>query len=396
MSGGNPINFLTSPQGSNGRMNEPKPLFNNTISIPTMPFLSLQGVNANPLVPGPLFVGGNSFVNPFSTSTTCNVSPVVFFPFSKVPSTTVNYGQNVFLSSSVGNQSSLCTSAVVNPHSVTSVVPIQPETAQNLTESHKKSCQKTSSETEQRNVVVIDDDDTEHEKESMIDEELKARQNRESERHPASEASERKQHDDQRKEKMVVAETIAEEKEEEEAENDCRPAPKIGRWEVISKNSKIIPTGNAKKTVNRTTPERLHQVLSSNSAIARKATADIIVELECKKLKSFIMPLLNRKLPKLQQKVLFSQQRTKEEEDELNQMYSDYLSHYVPLMDDTREKLIGKKFEKVETAICILTMLVRSFVAGFTVHKKRNYKVAGGSKVILQCHTLTKSKKNCK
>ena len=295
--------------------------------------------------------------------------------------------------------------AIANPSSKTPVLPGQTKAAENVTGSCKRPCQCSSSsgtgQKRRRNVIVIDDD--EQERVEIVDTEQDAGQHTESGCSRSSGTCERGQHDvvgidneeesRQGRDEMVAAAHDA----EVNAQSDGQPAPKIGRWEVVGECSPKIPSGSLKKSVTGTTPERRHKVLKNNPAIARNATADIILDLECSDLKAFVTPLLNTRHPKLQVKVLRGEETSEVQQEELRQMYSQYQNVYVPLLDKMRASLIGKKFKEVNIAICILSVIIRSYVAGFTVHKKQNFKVAGGgSKVVLQCHTLTKSKRQPK
>jgi len=403
MSTGNSADFPLSSHRGNGGMNEQNPVFKSTISFPTVPFLSSQGYRNSPLLPESISISGNPLGNSLSTSTiggtTYNIYPMVL-PFNGAPCM-MNYGQNVFLSTAMPTQSPLSTSFVLNSSCVTPDTARQTPLVEILRESHETTCQSTSLGMKQQNKVSDDSHEgNEQERESLVDEKHEAKQKKECDCHPATGTCERIQEeividddDDQEKNKPDVIDPNTAEDKEKQAESTDHPVPRFGRWEVVFEHSRKDTSKNSKKTVTRTTPERRHQVLKNNPAIARTATADIILELECKEMKDFIIPLLNGSMRKLEMKMLPGKQPSEEEEKELGRMYSLYQSDYVPSMDKKREHLIGKIFKKENTAICVLSLLVRSYVAGFTVHKKRNYRVAGCNKLVLQCHTLTKSKR---
>ena len=151
------------------------------------------------------------------------------------------------------------------------------------------------------------------------------------------------------------------------------------------KDKPVILTRPKRKTApGRISAEELHQAMIDNPNIARDTIPEIVMELDLSRLSDFISPLLNKTLAPLN--MLHISDKT---EDEVERLYSDFKTNYIPLMEKTREAFLSFKFDSAEAAICTLTMVLRSFVVGFSVHRRESHYNADGTKVMkLQCHTL--------
>jgi len=158
-------------------------------------------------------------------------------------------------------------------------------------------------------------------------------------------------------------------------------------WVDVEETPKPISALRIKPFV-KVTQERRHYVLTNNPDIARKATDDDILENEYAELSEIIKPLLNTTLP------LLDMSNHSLSEEDVSSMYEKYQREYCPLLDKTVKAFFGRRFKSVDDAVCTLTMVMRSYVSGFSVHRKMAYSVANGfKKFVLQCHTLNNKKR---
>ena len=109
----------------------------------------------------------------------------------------------------------------------------------------------------------------------------------------------------------------------------------------------------------------------------------------CDDMCSFKNEVFNHSLHQLDLKL------TKRPSDaDLEKINSIYQRVYVPEMNKMIPHFKNKKFNNVDNAVCVLTMAIRSYVTGFSVHRRKTYPLADGTKVVkLQCHTLNNSRK---
>ena len=179
---------------------------------------------------------------------------------------------------------------------------------------------------------------------------------------------------------------------DEVEENDCANFP---RWKVVRHKRKVAepakPATTKQERIHRfgiISSEALHEVLLNNPVIARKISPEIVLHLENEALFDFLIPLLNDKLPKIEIKV--KHQFSKEESTE---QYNLFLRGYAEPMNKAIAAFKNKSFESVDAAVCSLSLVLRSFIVNFTVHRKRSYRNQDGTEVInLQCHTRNNMK----
>jgi len=158
-------------------------------------------------------------------------------------------------------------------------------------------------------------------------------------------------------------------------------------WTVVRKKPKVV-SSIRKSSTGTISPERLREVLRNNSRVALKASPKFIVNLEYEGLDLFLQPLLNKQHPALDLKI-----NAKPSEEVIEEMYQKYQDIYSPLMDKVIEPFLKQTFDSIDSAVCTLSMVIRSYVSGFSVHRRRCGKCSDGTRVItLQCHTLNNMK----
>jgi len=130
------------------------------------------------------------------------------------------------------------------------------------------------------------------------------------------------------------------------------------------------------------TPEKRHEVLMNNPKVARKATPQFLLDHDDDGTASFVKPLIGSKESRLVMKF------TIPSEDEINSMYSRFEVTVAPMMNGVIGSFLDHEFKNPAQAICALSLVIRSYVSGFTVHKRTEYKNKEGKLIIsLQCHT---------
>jgi len=130
------------------------------------------------------------------------------------------------------------------------------------------------------------------------------------------------------------------------------------------------------------TPEKRHEVLMNNPKVARKATPQFLIDHDDDDIASFIRPLIGSKESRIVTK--FTQVPS---EDEISRMFSRFQVSIAPVLNRVMGSFLDHTFSNPDQAACALSLVIRSYVSGFTVHKKTEYRTKDGKVVKLQCHT---------
>lgn len=128
--------------------------------------------------------------------------------------------------------------------------------------------------------------------------------------------------------------------------------------------------------------EKTQKVMENKPLVAAKATEEDFMPGRIAEVFLFVRPLLNRK------KILRAKFSSVANDQEITAMHDSFLQFYVGDLNATREQFLSHSFSSWESAVVALSIVIRSYVSGFTVHIWTKGKNKKGFDVIrLQCHT---------
>jgi len=136
-------------------------------------------------------------------------------------------------------------------------------------------------------------------------------------------------------------------------------------------------------SVPSVTPEMRHEALRNNPELARRADSEYVLEKEYPQLSRFLIPLLGDSESKLTMKITPALT-----EEEIDRLYSAFCDKVQGIMDSKISCFLEHRFNSAEEAKIALTLFVRSYVAGFTVHQRRKRSTGSCTRYELQCHTV--------
>jgi len=171
---------------------------------------------------------------------------------------------------------------------------------------------------------------------------------------------------------------------DDSAEGDIADdAYKSSKWHKVQKPVAKKPLQPSTVYFGRLTDEKRHEGLKNNPKLARIASADFILTHDPRSdLLSFIKPLLCDEKDKIEMKTTVCM-----DENSVSNSFSTFQIKLVPILDGkVRTAFLAHTFNDPSEAFLALCIVLRSYVAGFTIHKRAAY----GSPIktiSLQCHT---------